>query len=411
MDDKVKVCLYGISGVYNYGCEAMIRAISKSIKNEYPLAEVIYKTYDYEYDKNQLNDCDTVSVSELKVHVKETSIKHKLTRIKKYIKKKIGIANEEDRLPYDTKWLKECDYLVIIGGDVFDLMPGQVRHYDNERIWASIIAKKNKAKVILWGISVGNFESNNDAKKTIINYFNSIVDTAIIRDEKSLEYLKQNGITNAYLGADPAFMIRTLQTSANTNTKVLGINLSPLANRYLKDKYTEVEWINVWCEKIYTIYKKYNYKKIILLPHVVNKNKLNDDDYSYLEKIGKLLYNKGVDVELVPRNVGFIGIKKYLVQCNLVMSARMHCSLNSITCGVPTVFLSYSPKSVGMCEFVYGNSKLAIDMNDLISDIDINLLDKIDDETYKIREFLSVRNIELCDMARKSIQYFDLKGR
>lgn len=238
MNRKKNIYLYGISGIYNYGCEAMVRAISGKIKSVNPLANIIYKTYNYEYDKKQLADCETVNVSQLEVHANNSSLKHKLKRGIKYIKKKAGIANESDRLPFNTEWLKECDCLVIIGGDVFDLLPGEIKGYDNERIWASKIVKNNNGKVVLWGISVGNFESNIYAKESLINYFKNIVDIAIIRDKKSLSYLQENGVTNAYLCADPAFMLKHEQTTYDSryNVKTLGINLSPLANRYLKTK-------------------------------------------------------------------------------------------------------------------------------------------------------------------------------
>ena len=411
MNKKVTVYLYGIGGIYNYGCEAMIRAISRKIKSEHPLADIIYKTYNYEYDSKQLANCDTVVVSQLEVHAKNSSINHKLKRGIKYIKKKIGIAKEKDRLPYNTNWLEKCDYLIIIGGDVFDLLPGQTKSYDNERIWASKVAKKNNAKIILWGISVGNFESNMVAKKMLIDYFTNVVDVAIIRDKKSLEYLQKNGVTNAYICADPAFMLREDQTSVinNYSEKILGVNLSPLANRYLKIEKDDEEWPEVWSNILENIYKKYNYKKMILLPHVVNENKPSDDDYSYLEKIALLLTQKDVNVEMAPRDIGFIGIKKYIVQCNLVISARMHCSVNAITCGVPTLFLSYSPKSIGMCEFVYGNSSYVIDMNNLIESIDYDLLDKVDASCDEIRKFLHIRNKELFDISNNAIRYLNME--
>lgn len=137
----------------------------------------------------------------------------------------------------------------------------------------------------------------------------------------------------------------------------------------------------------------------------MNENKLSDDDFNYLKTIYNLLSKKGINVEIAPKNVGFMGIKKYIVRCNLVISARMHCSVNSITCGVPTVFLSYSSKSIGMCEFVYGNSSYVIDMNEIIENRDYLSLDKIDSSCDEIRRFLEVRNKELYEMSNNAILY------
>ena len=82
----------------------------------------------------------------------------------------------------------------------------------------------------------------------------------------SVEYLQKNGITNAYICADPAFMLREDQTSVinNYSEKILGVNLSPLANRYLKIEKDDEEWPEVWSNILENIYKKYNLFYIII---------------------------------------------------------------------------------------------------------------------------------------------------
>ena len=43
----------------------------------------------------------------------------------------------------------------------------------------------------------------------------------------------------------------------------------------------------------------------------------------------------------------------------------MHCAINAICENVPTLFLSYSQKSVGMCKYVYGSEKWVLKLSDL----------------------------------------------
>ena len=38
----------------------------------------------------------------------------------------------------------------------------------------------------------------------------------------------------------------------------------------------------------------------------------------------------------------------------------MHCAINSISIGIPTIFLAYSRKAYGMSEYIYGNSNWVI---------------------------------------------------
>lgn len=403
---KKRIFLYGIQGIYNYGCEAMVRAISDTIYESDNNSEISYMSYNYEYDNKHLADCKTVTVKPLDVHVKSKKLSHKLKRAIKYLKKRINIASPEDYLPYDTMWLHKCDVLIIIGGDVFDLLPGQETGYNNERIWASKVVKNCGGKVYLWGISLGDIECNSVAKKSIIDYFANIVDRSAIRDSKSNEYLQTNGIVNSKVYADPAYMIKTEQTDlTKKENKVLGINLSPLANRYAGVNKNEGEWIEFWANFIKSVVRELKYDNVILIPHVCKDDK-SDDDFSYLQKILNTLKRDRIDAELVPKNIGFLRVKEYIVKCNLLISARMHCSINAITCGVPTVFLSYSPKSVGMCEFVYGNDDYVIDINGLVrGDVNIETFKMIGKKEDEIRTYLQRRSAELAADAKSAYSY------
>lgn len=400
MGDNVKrFVLYGISGVYNYGCEAMIRTISAQIYNINNSYRVIYQTFNYKYDVEALKNCDTVEVRKIQPRV--NPINKKFFR---FLRRKLRMAKPDDYLYFDTEWTKQCDVLVIIGGDVFDLLPHQKYRgdYRNDRIFISQMVKNYGGKIILWGISVGDFESNKKAKNTLIDYFKNIVDWAIIRDKKSYNYLKNNGINNISLCSDPAFMQRELQY-INVKKKILGVNLSPLANRYLRLSLTEEEWIEKWARVIKAVSDDLNYDEIYLIPHVVNESNKYDDDYSYLEKIYNIL-RKYKKVELLPRNIGFCGIKEYLIKCDLIFAARMHCAVNAITCGVPTVFLSYSPKSIGMCEYVYGNQDWLIDMNELCESYNSEKIKWYSSRIESQHKYLSNKNYELYLDAKQAIE-------
>ena len=184
-------------------------------------------------------------------------------------------------------------------------------------------------------------------------------------------------------------------------------SLSVAENLILGHETSKSGFINIEEAIVQTeeISKKYNYDKIILVPHVVAKTNPGDDDFSYLCEMSKLLKEKGIYVIVAPSDLGFVGVKKYLTQCNVVMSARMHCSINAITCGVPTLFLSYSPKSSGMCEFVYGSSSYVLNMKDCVDGLKFDVLDQFDAAGDDIRLFLGRRNSELCKMANDAMLY------
>ena len=52
----MRIGLYGILGVYNFGCEAIVRGACQLIQRLYPEAQIIYFTYSYDYDKEALQD-------------------------------------------------------------------------------------------------------------------------------------------------------------------------------------------------------------------------------------------------------------------------------------------------------------------------------------------------------------------
>ena len=70
-------------------------------------------------------------------------------------------------------------------------------------------------------------------------------------------------------------------------------------------------------------------------------------------------------VSVVEDDPGFIGIKKILASCDIVAAARMHCAINALSLGVPTILISYSEKSIRMAEYVYGHTKWVFPLTDI----------------------------------------------
>ncbi len=95
-----------------------------------------------------------------------------------------------------------------------------------------------------------------------------------------------------------------------------------------------------------------------------------------------------------PQN--FIDAKRYLRQCKIVIAARMHCAVNSIIEGTPALFLSYSQKSIGMSEFVYGNTNYALDIKDMTENLE-KYVDEFLDDYESIKKIIDKRNQEISN--------------
>lgn len=80
----------------------------------------------------------------------------------------------------------------------------------------------------------------------------------------------------------------------------------------------------------------------------------------------------------------------------------MHCAINAIAAGVPTLLISYSQKAVGMAEYVYGNKKLVIPIKEFGSPLFINVVKDMLSKHSFIADYLKNRIPDIRDDARNA---------
>ena len=96
-----------------------------------------------------------------------------------------------------------------------------------------------------------------------------------------------------------------------------------------------------------------------------------------------------------------MGTKKKLIECDLVISARMHCAINAMAAHVPTLLLSYSQKAQGMCEYIYGHRDWVLPLNDFCSDQCLVTIRQMRDSQFDIQTYLAGRIPEVqCDACK-----------
>jgi polysaccharide pyruvyl transferase WcaK-like protein len=375
-----KVLLIGIGGTYNYGCEAIVRGTVTMLRSRWPDIEIVLATPRPGDDGNRLSNC---GINFLPRNFNRYSLSN-LTR------KVLSIAgiDWQPRID-DLSLLKDVDAVFSIGGDIYTL--------NESNGFNAALAKFGNAVVqrglpyILWGASVGPFTKNPRAENFFAKHLKGI--TGIVaREEGTITYLKSIGVVdNVFSVPDPAFSVApgiVKVWNACTNRPKIGINLSPLSVKHLgltpeaatKSHAKAIERIILACDA-----------EIILLPHVVCAFNPIDDDLAYLSKIRDAIPEcSRKNVSLVDNDPGFIGLKKMLVRCDVVVAARMHCAINAMTAHVPTLLLSYSQKSKGMAEFVYGERSLVITLdrfNEHNIEAEIkNLLNKKEDIHLLLRQ-------------------------
>lgn len=359
---EITIGLFGINGLYNFGCEAIVRGAYLFSKNIYPNSKVVYYSFNYEYDKKVLQNLD-INVFEVKK--KNGLIVRAFNKIFRLLKINYGF------LTFDkNEIINNTDVFLSIGGDIYTI-PYFERNKKKYIYYNQIVNFFNKAikkhkKIILFGASVGPWGSN---KKAVDYYLSSLRNYELIlcRENKTYEYLNEYKLSNILLFPDPAFLIRNDKIASKE--KYIGINMSPLS---FVEKYGNYDFATKKLADLFDlIFDKFGFK-ILLIPHVLS-NDSKDNDLLFMKKIYSNMKNKEY-VEFANSENGFIGLKKELSFCYVVIAARMHCAINAIVENVPSIFISYSSKSEGMCEYIYDNLDMKIDL----FNIEERLIDKID---------------------------------
>ena len=368
------ILLYGIWGVYNYGCEAIVRGTVNSLKTMFPEAKITYASFNVQEDTERLKGCD-VEVIERPFH---NSI------VKRIIRKLLAYVNIDYPVYIDSfELVNDYDLIVSIGGDMYTISSTGFYPYSLMK-FGDVAIEKGK-KYILWGCSIGPFDNHPKILKEFQKHLKN-VSLIVSREHETVEYLNKIDISNNVVFApDPAYNVApdNIKTEFNNYGEfVVGINLSPLSTLYFTDNLEEA--ITKQSKTISDIIEILKCK-IILLPHVLSKD-IKDDDYRYLLKIKDVVSKKhGDKIQIVENDPGFIGIKENIKKCNVVVAARMHCAVNAVTTHTPAIFLSYSKKSLGMANLIYENTDFVVDLDEfntssiIISKIkEISKIDKLD---------------------------------
>ena len=382
----MRIGLFGIYGTYNFGCEAIVRGAYKLIKKLYPESEVIYFSYSYEYDSKILSD---LPIKIYDVHLSRNFFKRVVNKFFHFI-------NYNDRIQMINfkGIMDQVDMIFSIGGDIYTI-PAILRENKKYRYYNNLIdfcnqAIENNKSVILYGASVGPFGEYEKAvqyyKKNLEKY-----KKIVCREYATIEYLNTLGLNNTMFLPDPAFQLRTTKQGDIAEPRFIGINLSPLSLNEIYGNYNEsILPMARLLDKVY----EYFHIDLLFIPHVFSKND-GDNDLKFLQKVmEKMKDSNQKHVQIAESNGGFLGVKKQLKKCHFVVAARMHCAINAINEDIPAILLSYSQKSIGMCQYIYESEKWLVD----IKEIEKNLLNKMSlmmEEKDCIKVYLQKRNLEI----------------
>ena len=406
--NELTIGLYGINGVYNYGCEAIVRGTEIILHEMYPDVIIKYASPLPKADKKRLKGCNVKIVNREKYPLLS------VPGLGKILTHTVGMPFYP-RFDEKIDWINNCDAIFSIGGDLYTLPS----NYEDKSMFYFMNYIKNPSKIplnyrrkvfgkgynplihfgdmvmdkkkkfVVWGASIGPFEKSEYAKKIFKDHLSN-VDLITSREPETTEYLKKLGIMNNVIEcADPAFVVSSTKKRVDNDSLIIGINLSPLSsNQIFNEEKEKILSKNARIiEEIITTFQA----EVVLIPHVVSDS-INDDDLRFLKELKTRVNDHFVDhVKIIENDPGFIGIKNILMECDALITARMHCAINALEAGVPTIFISYSKKSEGMACYVYGTKKWVIPLMSFESISVIPLLKMMISEKDNIKLFLEKR--------------------
>ena len=346
-----KILLIGLYGTFNYGCEAIVRGSVDILKVKYSgNCDITLATPKVLDDTKRLKGCD-VNIKERKIH------RFKPQNLIRKLATKVGVHFPV--IIEDIEQLADFDEVYSIGGDIYTL-----DHRGESPLSYMAFGEYCLNKNIPYSMlccSIGPFNDNKETAKYIVPHLKKIT-KIYAREHSTIEYLKSiDVVDNVEYLPDPAFQVGKdmYKEEHSKKIKIVGINLSPLSSLHFYGSIEEA--VRIQSHSIINAIHDCEVN-IKLLPHVYSASVV-DDDLRYLQEIYNVVKGQvGDKVELCEHDVGFVGRKSDILQCDLVIAARMHCAVNSICCNVPTFFLSYSAKAKGMAKVIYDSDKFTGDL-------------------------------------------------
>ena len=345
----------------NRGCEAIVRGTVNILRHSFGDCHFINANFDVTNPPFMPEETDSDITHKPIAFLKRWSPKWITGQILKRTNQKLASIFYFGSLKGD---IANSDAVLSVGGDNYSLDYGVPKQYIN---LDNYVLKQNKP-LIIWGASVGSFDSNPEFAKVIHRHLKEDVTAIFVREEASLDYLNKYGIVdNVFLMADPAFLMEPEEVAPDVlgfdiAEGAIGFNLSPLMVRYVGDNSRE-QLIAMAADAIENLIKN-TYRDILLIPHVTSPH---SDDYALLNDIlNKLNADICEHVHLVPNDLNAAQTKWVISNLACLVASRTHATIAGFSTCVPTVSLAYSIKAFGINEKLFGHTDYVVKPEDFL---------------------------------------------
>ncbi|WP_228307723.1 polysaccharide pyruvyl transferase family protein [Priestia sp. J2] len=386
----MKVMMFAHDGSLNRGCEAIVRSSNDIIKEKINGTEIYLASGQPETDKILVKLDGIYDGS--KKHIKKYSLDWILSSIK------VKVFNDQSyalgKIEHNIiKHIKNIDVFLSIGGDNYC--------YGEQPGWYEIDRriKAQGKKLVLWGCSIGEEDISPQKLEDLKSF-----DLILARETLTYNMLKNKGLTNVKLCADPAFTMEKEELELPEGWKegkTVGLNFSPLVwNRNKQSRAAVRVLINHILNTTDLT--------IALTPHVIQEG---NNDYEVLKNYYEEFKNTG-RVLLLPENLNAIQYKGYIARMKFFIGARTHATIAAYSSYVPTMVLGYSVKSKGIAKDLFGEEKLVLGIDDISDSVKLKAnFDQMVEEEEIIRENLQQSVPRIQKMSYKAVDYLNELNR
>ena len=389
--------LTGHSGFYNRGCEAIVRSTVDLLRREWKDSKVDLYSFNPESDLDELNE------NEMRIFPMNAA-RFSFNRLINILVKRIPpdliipFVKIFGRFRYAV-----ADACLSVGGDNYTLDYG----FPTWLITRDRLTKYAGIPLVIWGASIGPFESN-PALKTKMKEHLQYVDLITARESVTVKYLSTLGITrNVVRVFDPAFALQSVPYTGPEKKfiesgDVVGLNISALIADWRDDKNLErlLDEVANFLEAATS-----EGLKFLLIPHVTKRNSsfVVDDEATLNMLIKRVKYGKD-NIALLPGNLSTRNVKWMISQCRFFIGARTHSTIAAISSGVPTITIAYSQKARGINRDIFGNEQYILETPLVSKESLLKKLKILQNDETSIRTFLRDKHPEMIRGAQRNVE-------
>lgn len=307
---------------------------------------------------------------------------------------------------------KLCDLFILGGGGLFhDYWEADEKHLLTQRHIALsfygtliLLAKMFNKPVMLYAVGVGPLFYQSGIQLTGFCFENA--DQATVRDQQSLELIKQLGIApdNVTLTADPAFLQETDSEAAKKIINGLFLTERPIVGVCVRnwDIGLSAEKWQLELAKALDLFAENYDVNILFIPFQISSADILVDDLVVAENIVSTMKHRdrGLVIDEIYSPELISGL---IAECQILLGMRLHSLIFAATAHVPMVGIIYDPKVryllMRLDLFEYG-----IDINKLEGPALFDILGRLWKDKKKIHQSLIMQSEHLRILSQRNVE-------